>query len=79
MIGRTGGLSPPLGESACPDPRWGAGRALVLVGPCTFLGAQWVLTAGVAVPPPAVVIVPVPPPHVPEGSVPFTDDLDTPG
>ena len=65
--------TPPLGNSFCPYPRYNAGRALVLSGPQTFLGAFQVLTAWAAgqpassvgfIPPPVI-------PSVPEGSVPF--------
>jgi hypothetical protein len=72
--------TPPLGGKVCPDPRWNGGRALVLSGPQTFLGALQVLTASAigqpAAPPP---VVPVPPfvPDAVEGSVPFTDVGET--
>jgi hypothetical protein len=69
-------LTPPLGGTICPDPRWAAGRGLVLQGPQAFLGARWVLTASLAGQPaqsPAPPVPPVPPPGVVEGAIPFAD------
>jgi hypothetical protein len=67
--------TPPLGGTVCPDPRYAAGRALVLAGPQAFLMPLWVFTATLAgqpavsaVPPPSI-----PPPTVAEGSLPFAD------
>ena len=82
MIGkRPGGTSPPLGESFCPDPRWGAGRALVLVGPVFFIGPRWYLPStyeGRPAGPPPIPPVPLIPPGVTEGSIPYVDELLTP-
>jgi hypothetical protein len=70
--------TPPLSGPVCPDPRYTAGRALVLQGPQAHLGALWVLTASLAgqpasTPGPLPPIPPIPPLGVPEGSVPFAD------
>ena len=68
--------TPPLGGTYCPDPRWGAGRALYLSGPMTFLGAWQVLTASELGQP---AVSPTPPPPIPpsptveEGSIPWVD------
>ena len=66
--------TPPLGGRYCPDPRWGAGKALYLSGPATFLGAWQVLTAWQAGQP-ASSVAPEPPlpPGVPEGSLPYAE------
>lgn len=75
MIGKRPTPSPPLGESSCPDPRWSAGRALVLHGPVSFIGPSWLLPstsegrpAGPMPPPPIT-----PPPTVAEGAIPYVD------
>jgi hypothetical protein len=64
-------VSPPLGERACPDPRWAARRAYVLQGVQTFLGTHWVWTfngSGVAsLLPPLPPLLPIP--LGPEGAV----------
>jgi hypothetical protein len=68
--------TPPLGGVVCPDPVWGAGRALTLHGPSLFLGASWVLTAGPQGQPASGPIPPQPPqppPTVEEGSIPWVD------
>jgi hypothetical protein len=58
----------------CPDPRWTAGRALVLQGPQTFLGARWVFTASLTGQPASSAgLPPPPPPGVVEGSIPFIE------
>jgi hypothetical protein len=67
-------LTPPLGGTVCPDPRWNGGRALVLQGPQTFLGALWVFTASLAGQPASSVgLPPPPPPGVMEGAIPFVE------
>jgi hypothetical protein len=67
--------TPPLGGTVCPDPAWQAGRALVLAGPQAFLTPLWVFTASLAGQPAvsAVPPIPIPPPSVAEGSLPFAD------
>jgi hypothetical protein len=70
------GLSPPLGSlGECPDPRWGAGRALVLGGPVYFVGPYWRLPASNEGRPAGPAPVPpiLPAPTVPEGAIPFVD------
>jgi hypothetical protein len=69
-------VSPPLGGTVCPDPRWGGGKALVLQGPMAFLGAWWTLTAsdqGQPASGPIPPQPPQPPPTVEEGSIPWVD------
>jgi hypothetical protein len=67
-------LSPPLGNTICPDPKFAAGRALVLQGPNAFLGARWVLTASLAGQPGSPALPPPPTPTpAPQGGIPFVD------
>lgn len=73
--------TPPLGTTACPDPAWQAGRALVLQGPMGMLGALWVLELGqveIDQFPPGPAPPPPAPPLGPEGSIPFVEDPATP-
>jgi hypothetical protein len=69
--------TPPLSGAYCPDPAYAAGRALILAGPQSFLGAWWVLTASLEgqAPGPG----PIPPlpvePLVAEGSIAFIDEI----
>jgi hypothetical protein len=65
--------SPPLGGTLCPDPRWGAGRCLVLQGPQAFLGARWVFTASAVGQPALPSPLPPLPPQVGQGGIPFVD------
>jgi len=72
--------TPPLSGAYCPDPAYAAGRALILQGPQTFLGAWWVLTASVDGQVPGPGPGPIPPPLpveplVAEGSIAFIDEV----